>query len=103
MYDLISISEIHREILYALFKKEIVLTNMFAAIFSEKLRCIKECDAITFYRYEKLRKELLDECINLYITPMIDGWEIKRTLVYNGSTINVCCHKFLLQLYGKGV
>jgi len=34
LYDLISTSETHREIIYALFKKEIVPTNMFAAIFS---------------------------------------------------------------------
>jgi len=95
---ILSTFEIHREILYALFKKEVVTTNMFVAMFFEKLRAIKECDAISFYKYEKLNKELLDECLALYITPMIYGWEIKRTLVDNGSNINVCSHMFLIQL-----
>jgi len=77
LYDLIFTSETHREILYALFKKEIVPTNMSAGMFSKKIKSIKECDAISFYKSKKLSKELLDECSTLYITPMIDGWEIK--------------------------
>lgn len=73
LYDLISTFETHRKILYALFKKEIVLTNMLATIFFEKLGSIKECDATSFYRSKNLSKKLLDECIALYITPMIHG------------------------------
>lgn len=34
---------------------------------------------------------------------MIDGWEIKRTLVDNGLVVNVCSHKFLVQLQEKDV
>ena len=41
-----------------------------------------------FYKYEKINKELLDEFLALYIIPMIDGWEIKRTLVDDGSIVN---------------
>lgn len=74
LYDLISTSETHREILYVLFKKDRVPTNMFVAIFLKKLKSIKECDAISFCKYEKLNKELLDECLAFYITPMIYGW-----------------------------
>ena len=72
-------------------------------MFSKKLRSLKECDAISLYRFENLSKELLVECLTLYITPMIEGWEIKIALVDNGSTINVCSHKCLTQLQEKGV
>jgi len=34
---------------------------------------------------------------------MIDGCEIKRTLVDNGLAVNVCSHKFLIQFQKKGV
>jgi len=103
LYDLISTSKTHKDLLYALFKKEIVPTKMYVAMFSKKLRSIKECDAISFYRYEKFSKELLVECLALYITPMIDGWEIKTTSIDNGSAINVCSHKVFIQLQEKGV
>lgn len=33
LYDLISTSKVHREILYALFKKEVVPTNIITAVF----------------------------------------------------------------------
>lgn len=56
LYDLISTYETNKEVLYALFKKETIHTNMSATIFSEKLRSIKECDIIYFYRSEKLSK-----------------------------------------------
>lgn len=72
LYNIISTSETHREILYSLFKKEICSTNMFATIFFEKLKYIKECDGILFYRSKKLSREILAECLALYITPMID-------------------------------
>lgn len=103
LYDIIFTSEIHREILYALLKMEIVPTNMSVAMLSKKLRDIKECDAISFYKFEKLNKEFIDKCLALYITPMINGWYIKRTLVDNGSTINACSHKVLIQLQEKGL
>lgn len=103
LYGLISIYEIHREILYTLLKKDVVSTNISDVIFFEKLNPIQECDVISFYKYEKLKKELLDECLALYIKPMIDGWEIKRIFIDNGSTVNVCSHKFLVQLQEKGV
>ena len=45
---------------------------MFATIFFEKLKYIKECDGILFYRSKKLSREILAECLALYITPMID-------------------------------
>jgi len=102
LYDLISISKTHKEILHALFKKETIPTNMSAAMFSKKVKD-KECDVISFYKYEKLSKNMLDECLALYITSMVDGWDIKRTMMDNGSTINVCSHKCLTQLQEKGV
>jgi len=101
LYDLISTYEIHREILYVLFKKEIIPTNMSTSKFLEKIKSIKECDAISFYRSEKLSKEILTKYLALYIILMIKGWKIKITLVENGSTINVCSHKFLIQLQEK--
>jgi len=103
LYDLISTSKTHREILYALLKKEVVPTNMSSTMFSKKLIAIKECDVISFYKYEKLNKDFLDECLALYIIPMIDGWEIKRTLVDNGLVVNVCSHKFLIELKVKAI
>lgn len=81
---MISTSEIYREILYTLFKKEKIATNISTTMFSKKLRYIKECNAISFYISDKLSKELLDECLTLYITHMIDGWDIKKILVENG-------------------
>lgn len=56
-----------------------------------------------FYKYEKLNQELLDECSTLCITPMVDGWEVKRIMVDNGSVVNVCSNHFLTQLQEKGV
>lgn len=76
---------------------------MFVAMFSEKLRAIKDYDDISFYKSEKINKYFLDECLALYIKPMIYGWEIKRTLVDNRSTVNVCSHKFFIQLKEKDV
>jgi len=60
LYDLISTSEAHREILYALFKKEVVPTNISVAMFSEKLKAIKECDAIYFFTN---MKRLIKSCL----------------------------------------
>lgn len=73
LYDLISTSKTHQEIQYVMFKKEIIPTNVCVAIFSKKLQSIEECDAITFYKSDKFSKEILIECLSLYITPMIDG------------------------------
>jgi len=101
LYDLISTYATHREILYALFKMETIPANMSATMFFDKLKAIQECDAISFYKSEKFNKELLDECLALYITPLIDGWEIKRTIVDNGLAVNVCSHRFLIQLQEK--
>lgn len=72
-------------------------------MFLEKLKPLKEVDIISFYKSKKLKKELLDECLVLYITPMIEGWEIKRTLVDNGSAFIMCSQKLLNQLKEKGV
>ena len=63
-------------------------------MFQKKLRSIKECDVISFYRSEKLSKEILAKCLAFYITPMIEGWKLKITLVDNGSTVNVCSINF---------
>jgi len=98
LHDLIYTSQVHRDILYALFKNETVPINISATMFSEKIRTIKECDIISFYQFEKLNKELLDECSTLYVTPVVDGWEVKRIMVDNGSTINVFSNHFLIQL-----
>ena len=103
LYDLISTSQVHRDILYDLFMNETIPNNILAAMFSEKIRTIKECDAISFYKYGKLNQELLYECFTLYITPMVDGWEVKCTIVDNGSTVNVCSNHFLMQLQEKGL
>lgn len=46
---------------------------------------------------------MFDEYLTLYITPMIEGWEIKWTLVDNGSIINVCSHKLLNQIKEEGI
>ena len=94
LYDLISTSQVYRDVLYALFKNETIPTNILTSIFCEKLKTIKECDAISFYKSKKLDQELLHEYLALYITPMVDGWEVKRTMVDNGSTINVCSNLF---------
>jgi len=96
LYDLISTSKKHKEILYALFKNKTFPTNITGTIFLKNLSSIKECDRITFYRSEKLSKETLTECVALYITPMIEGWKIKRTMVDNGSVVNICSHKFFI-------
>ena len=53
-------------------------------MFFDKLRAIQECDAISFYKYKKLNKEILEECLDLYITPLIDRSKIKRAMVDNG-------------------
>lgn len=89
--------------MYALFKKYIVPNNILAIIFSQKLKPLEECDAISFYKYEKLKNELLDECLALYITLMVEGCELKLTLVDNGFVINIYFHEFLNQLKEKGV
>jgi len=57
---------------------------MSATMFFDKLRAIQECDAISFYKYKKLNKEILEECLDLYITPLIDRSKIKRAMVDNG-------------------
>lgn len=103
LYDLISTLKVHRDILYALFKNENIPTNISATMFSKKIRTIKECDVIYFYKSEKLNQDLLDECSTLYITPMVDGCEVKMIMVDNGSTVNVCSNIFLTQLQEKGV
>lgn len=36
LYDLISTSQVHRDILYTLFKNEIIPTNILVAMFFEK-------------------------------------------------------------------
>ena len=80
-----------------------VPTNIWATTFFEKLQTLRECDAISFYKFEKLNQDLLDECLALYITPMVDGWQVKRIMVDNGSIVNVCSNHFLTQLKEKGV
>lgn len=72
-------------------------------MFSKKLKSIKECDVVSFYRSEKLTKEIRVECLALYITSMIEGSKIKIIMVENGSTVNVCSHKVLTQLQEKYV
>lgn len=72
LYDLIDTSHAHREVLYALFKNEIVPTNISATTFSEKLQTIRGGDVISFYKSKMLNLELLDEYSALYITPMIE-------------------------------
>lgn len=103
LYDLIFTSQAHREVLYALFKKEVIPNDISIAIFFEKIKPLEECDAILFYKYEKLKKEILHECLALYIIPMINGWEIERTSVSNGSIVKVCSNNFLAQLKEKDV
>ena len=76
---------------------------MYVAMLFEKLRPIKEYDAIFFYKFEKQKKKLFDECLDLYITLMIDWWEIKITSIDNGLVINICSHNFLIQLKEKGI
>ena len=73
LYDLISTLTTHKDVLYALFKNEIVPTNISTTNFFKKFRTIKECDAISFYKYEKLTQALLEECSTLYIIPMVYG------------------------------
>lgn len=34
---------------------------------------------------------------------MIDGWEIKIILIYNGLVVNICYHKFSIQIKEKYV
>lgn len=90
LYDLISTLEKYREILYELFKKEKFPTNIFAASFYDKIQSLQESDIITFFNYGKLDKKVIFECLVLFITPMIHGWEIKRAMVDGGSIVNVC-------------
>ena len=103
LYDLIATFHAHREVLYALFKNEIIPTNILATTFFKKLRTLREGDTISFHKSEKLNRELLNECFTLYITPMLDGWEVKRTMVDNGSTVNMCFNYFLTQLQENGI
>lgn len=98
MYDLISTSKKHIEVLYDLFKKETVLNNISTTIFSQKIQSIKDYDTNSFFRFEKLRKELIAECLALFITPMIHELEIKRAMVDLGSVFKVYSQKFLQQL-----
>lgn len=86
-----------------MFKKKVVSNNIYAAIFLEKLKPLEEWDTISFYKSKKLRKELLDECLPLYIMPMVDGWEIKVTLVDNGSIANIYSNKILTQIKEKSI
>ena len=71
LYDLISTSQAHREVLYALFKNKIIPTKILASIFFEKFKTIMGNDTISFYKSEKLNQEMLDECLALYIIPMV--------------------------------
>ena len=103
MYDLISTSQAHRDVLYDLFKNEIVPTNILVATFFEKLQNIRKSDIISFFKSKQLSLELLEECSALYIIPLVDEWEVKRIMVDNGSTINVCSKWFLSQLQENGV
>lgn len=89
LFDLISTYEVHREVLYDLFKKETIPKNIFATIFSEKLQSIKDCDAISFFRLDKLSKEIIVECLTHFITSMIHDLEIKRAMVDLGSVVNI--------------
>ena len=73
LYDLISTSQAHKEVLCALLKNENIPTNILVATFSRKLRTIRKGDTISFYKFEKLNQEMLDEYLALYITPMVYG------------------------------
>ena len=73
LYDLISTLQAHRDVLYNFFKNETISTNILATIFFEKLQSIRESEAISFYKYDKLTQELLEGYLALYITPMVDG------------------------------
>ena len=46
---------------------------------------------------------MLEECLALYITPMVDGWKVKITMVYSGLVFNVCSNHFLTELQEKYV
>ena len=98
LYDLISTSQAHREVLYALLKNETIPTKILASIFSKKLRTIREGDTISFYKFEMLNQELLEECSTLYITHMVEEYKVKSTMVDNGCAMNVCSNYFLAQL-----
>lgn len=88
---------------YALFKNKIISTNILAATFFDKRRTIRKGNIISFYKSKKLNQEMLDECLDLYITLMVGGWEVKRTMVDNGSTIKMCSNNFLSQLQEKDI
>lgn len=70
---------------------------------SKKLQTIRESDTISFHKSEILNQELLNECASLYIAPMVDELEVKRTIVDNVSAMNVCSNYFLTQLQEKDV
>lgn len=98
LYDLIATSHTHREVLYGLLKNKTIPTNILAITFSKILNTIRRSDTIFFYKSQILTQEFLEECSALYITPMVEEWEVKRTMVDNGSTVNVCSNYFLAQL-----
>ena len=43
------------------------------------------------------------ECLALYVTPMIHGWEIKWVMVDIYSVVNVCSRNILQQLQDNHV
>lgn len=43
----------------------------------------------------------IQSLLKKYITHMVDGWEVKRIMVDNGSTINVYSNQFLIQFQEK--
>lgn len=61
------------EVLYELVKKEKVPINIYTILVYEKIQSIKYCDAISFCKSKKLNKELIFECLTLYMIPMIYG------------------------------
>lgn len=56
VYMIFYTSQVHMDILYVFFKNETIATNILVAMFSKKIRTIKECDAIYFYKYENLNQ-----------------------------------------------
>lgn len=60
LYDLITTSHTHREVLYALFKNETIPTNISTTTFYETFNTIKGGNALAFYKSKMLNLELLD-------------------------------------------
>lgn len=59
------------KILYDMIKKENVPSNSSIIAFSKKIQSLQNCHAITFDDKVFPKKEIVDEYLALFITPMI--------------------------------